>query len=352
MERLAREAPEYRPEPDSDDATTKPVLHLRYGFNATAAQPIGTIVEGWLHAGSVTLIYGPPKSGKSFLVTDLALSDPRETGDEWMGHAIIRPGPSALCRLRGSRRVLEAARPQPPKTRGWDRDSFPAGLHPGNRTPYADPRRCARHDLCAGPVLDPRRLADAKQRGLDPVGIVIDTVFRSFGAGNVNASPDMNVYLACIAVLTDQGYAVALVHHEIKAGGTPAGSVSLIGGADTIVHVWRETETGERRFWQVEMAKDDAETEPRAFTLDVMPIGLDPDGRHASSCVIRDGGAAPDATAKKKRGRPPSDNSEAAILAGPRSTTNCATCWPIRARARTSPFTPKQRQSGPSAGPD
>src|SRR5262249_4527723 len=131
------------------------------------------------------------------------------------------------------------------------------------------------------------------------------TVFRSFGAGNVNLSPDMNVYLAAIATLTDEGYAVALVHHEIKAGGTPAGSVSLIGGADNIIHVWRKDDDGAVRYWQVEMAKDDAETEPRAFALEVVPIGNDPDGRPASSCVIRDEGAAPDAK-NKKRGRPPS----------------------------------------------
>jgi hypothetical protein len=124
----------------------------------------------------------------------------------------------------------------------------------------------------------------------------------------------MNVYLASVAILTDQGYAAALVHHEIKSGGTPAGSVSLIGGADTIVHVWREAGNSQRRFWQVEMAKDDAETEPRAFSLEVVPIGLDPDGRPASSCVVRDGGSAPEA-AVKKRGRPSSDNSAVASLA-------------------------------------
>jgi AAA domain len=67
-------------------------------------------------------------------------------------------------------------------------------------------------------------LAEARARGFEPVAIVIDTVFRSFGSGNVNASPDMNAYLACIAVLTDAGHVVGLVHHEIKSGGTPAGS--------------------------------------------------------------------------------------------------------------------------------
>jgi hypothetical protein len=79
--------------------------------------------------------------------------------------------------------------------------------------------------------------------------------------------------------------------------------------------VWREAQDSQRRFWHVEMAKDDAETAPRAFTLEVVPIGLDPDGRPAASCVVRDEGAAPEAKCEKKRGRPPSENSDAAILA-------------------------------------
>ena len=58
---------------------------------------------------------------------------------------------------------------------------------------------------------------EAKARRLNPVAIIIDTVFRCFGEGNVNASPDMNVYLAAIAMLTDQGYA-ALAPPRDQAG--------------------------------------------------------------------------------------------------------------------------------------
>ena len=76
----------------------KPALTLRYGFDTTTAQPLGTVVEGILHAGSVSLIYGPPKSGKSFLVTDLALSIAAEELD-WMGHDIVTTRTGACRRL-------------------------------------------------------------------------------------------------------------------------------------------------------------------------------------------------------------------------------------------------------------
>lgn len=289
-------------------------LRLRYGFDATQAEPLGTIVEGLLHAGSLTLAYGPPKSGKSFLLTSIALAIADTTQNGWMGHAIVQHGPALYVACEGHagfwKRLVAAAR-----ERGWDHNSFPQGFILATGRPTLIKVDNTGQHYAPDPSEILAALDDTEQRGLRPVAVIIDTVFRSFGAGNVNASQDMNIYLAAIAKVTDQGYAVVLVHHEIKSGGTPAGSVSLIGGADTIVHVWRDNESRTRRFWQVEMAKDDAETEPRAFNLEVVQIGLDPDGRQASSAVIRDDGPAPNASAKKHRGRPASEGSAEAILA-------------------------------------
>jgi hypothetical protein len=290
----------------------KPALRLRFGFEATVAEPLGTVVEGMLHAGSVTLVYGPPKSGKSFLVTDLALSIP--AGEpEWMGHKIVKPGPVLYVACEGHsgfwKRTTAAA-----GARGWNHATFPKGFILATGRPTLIKADLLGHTYAPDPSSILTALEDCARHGLKPVAIVIDTVFRSIGVGNINLSPDANAYLSCIASLTDRGYAVALVHHEIKSGGTPAGNVSLIGGSDDIIHVWRESEDSAVRFWQIEMAKDDAETEPRSFTLETVQLGLDLDGQPASSCIIRDGGAAPGA-GQKKRGRPPSDNSEAAILA-------------------------------------
>jgi AAA domain len=315
LERLAAKTPVSEPRRQKPPGRAEPgALHLRYGFEATVPQPLGTIVEGLLHARSVTLFYGPPKSGKSFLVTNLALAVTATDQPDWMGHSIIRPGPVLYVACEGHsgfwKRLDAEAR-----ERGWDCNTFPARFILATGRPMlikVDERGL---HYAPDPSSIQNALANAAKRGFKPVAIVIDTVFRSFGMGNVNASADMNVYLTCIASLTDDSYAVALVHHEIKSGGTPAGSVSLIGGADNVVHVWRETETSERRFWQVEMAKDDAETEPRAFALEPVPVGQDTDGRPAVSCVIRDQGKAPDATSKKIRGRPPSRDSDSAIMA-------------------------------------
>jgi hypothetical protein len=285
-------------------------LELLYGLAALTPRPLHTIVKGVFHGGSVTLVYGPPKSGKSFITTDLFLAIADEIRSDWMDHKIIRHGPVLYIACEGHAgywKRLAAYK----KTQGRFPQNFilaigrPRLLKVDENGMYFAPDPSA--------ILE--ALEDAKAHGMDPAGIAIDTVFRSFGAGNVNASPDMNVYLECIAKLTDAGYAVALVHHEIKSGGTPAGSVALLGGADNIIHVWRKEETDEQRFWQVEYAKDDAETKPRAFTLKLVELGRDlEEGEAASSLVVEDGGSAPDATPKRKRGRPAADDSDAAIL--------------------------------------
>jgi hypothetical protein len=318
-------------------------LRLRYGFDATAAQPIGTIVEGLLHAGSVTLIYGPPKSGKSFLATDLALAVTAELPD-WMGHRIVRPGPVLCVACEGHagiwKRLAAAA-----QERRWDEATFPKGFILATGRPKVIRMDANGMHFAPDPSAILAALDDAKQRGMKPVAIVIDTVFRSFGEGNVNASPDMNVYLAAVAVLTDQGYAVALVHHEIKSGGTPAGSVSLIGGADTIIHVWRKDETSDR--WPRTTPRPRPAPSPWKWSRSAWTRMGDPP-RPASSMTgaprptLRPGRNEDDSRPRPAP-KPPSRGS---------STSSYATCWRTRVRARTSLSTPMHRQSGPSAGPD
>ncbi len=237
-------------------------LVRHYGWEATVPVPAGTIVRGLLHAGSLTLFYGPPKSGKSFLATDLCLAVVDDAVKEWMGHPILHHGPVLYVACEGHagfwKRLRAAA-----QVREWDSYSFPTRFilatgrpalicfDSGVRAwvPHAD-------DIMAA-------IKEAVAADLKPVAIVIDTVFRSFGGGNVNASDHMNAYLAALGEILDLKIAVAAIHHEIKSGGTPAGSVTLTGGADTIVHV-EKVENGQHR-WRVEAAKDDAETDYRKF---------------------------------------------------------------------------------------
>lgn len=266
-----------------------------WGPDAARPQPMGTIVKGLIHAASLTLVYGPPKSGKSFWLTSLSLAIAGHQS-EWMGRHITHPGPVLYIACEGHagfwKRLLAA---------GSIPDEFglitcrPV-LITLDRRNYAFPHP---DEILA-------TLDDLRQSGLEqPVLVCIDTVFRSFGSGNVNQSDHMNAYLAAVSQIMDRGIAVALVHHEVKAGGSPVGSVALMAAADTIVAT--KNGDGNLHSWEVEMAKDDAQTRARKFTLEVVEVGVDEFGDPITSCVMTDQGEEDAAKPKRKAGRPKKD---------------------------------------------
>jgi hypothetical protein len=263
--------------------TSQAALTLRFGWDAAQPRPMGTIIRGLLHRGSLTLFYGPPKSGKSFLVTGAFLAIAADD-KEWMGHPIVRSGPVLYVACEGHagfwKRLRAAA-----MSRGWNGNTFPKNFVLATGRPHLIRLNDKTHAAAPCPDDVLAAVAQAKAKGYSPIAVAIDTVFRSIGAGNVNASDHMNAYLAALATITDQDIALAAVHHETKAGGTPAGSVTLIGGADTIVAT-TNLDDGTHS-WHVEAAKDDAVTEPRKFRLSVInKVGTDPDGEEVSSCFV------------------------------------------------------------------
>ena len=99
----------------------------------------------------------------------------------------------------------------------------------------------------------------------------IDKVFRSMGAGDVSDPVSMGAHIEALMIITAMGIAVVVVHHEIKSGGTYAGSVALGDASDTIVRT--ETVERSRKSFAIGAAKDDAEADPRAFDLEPTPVG-------------------------------------------------------------------------------
>jgi hypothetical protein len=135
----------------------------------------------------------------------------------------------------------------------------------------------------------------------EPILVVIDTVFRSFGGGDVNKSADMNAYVSSAQTIADRGIAVMLVHHANKGNNLPSGSIALMGAADTLIAVERDKDA-EERTWQIEEAKDGAETGPRLFRLEVVDDIPDAFGETVSSCRVVDDGMKPAKEPQPRRG--------------------------------------------------
>jgi hypothetical protein len=294
------------------------VLELRFGEEALVA-PLhqDTVVRGVLHRGSITVIYGPPKSAKSFLASDLAMAVTDEQRERWMEHRIMQHGVVLYVACEGHggywkrlRAMLNVDQRMPDRfvlAKGRPKlimDDSGRGYH---WIPHPD-------DITKGIKRVHARL------GQFPILVVIDTVFRSFGGANVNDSSHMNQYIAAAQEIADNGadtgdncnantrIAVALVHHSTKSGNTPAGSISLMGAADTLIAVRKAD--ADARVWEVEEAKDDAETPPREFVLKVVEGIADAFGDYVSSCKVVDRGvwvqkAKPSRKLAAKEPKPP-----------------------------------------------
>ncbi len=135
-------------------------------------------------------------------------------------------------------------------------------------------------------------IADIKEQTADaPVAVVIDTLNRSL-AGSESSDEDMAAYIkAADAVREGFGCAVIIVHHCGVDGNRPRGHTSLSGAADAQIAVSRNKINN--ILATVEWMKDGAEGDVITSRLEIVDLGLDPDGDQITSCVVVPVEAAP-----------------------------------------------------------
>jgi hypothetical protein len=258
------------------------------------------LVKGLMGAGELSVTYGAPKTGKSFLLTSMALAV--ACGDpDWFGHRIKRRGLVIYCTMEGSGGFPNRLAAWANKTEQRVPDMFayvPVRLRFLGDPPGPLHRR---RKVIAEDISRLQRLvAELEGRiGQPCVLLVIDTVARAMTGRDENSTQDMGEFVdACAELQTLPSRPhVALVHHESK-GGTMRGSGALTGAGDTMIRVQR-LEDGSRQ-WAVELSKDDADGEDHAFDLELVTLGQDDDGDDITSCVITDQGTPAKPAAKAK----------------------------------------------------
>lgn len=254
-----------------------------------AALPVAEYrIKHVLPAAGVAVIYGAPKSGKTFLVLDAAGAITE--GRDWFGHR-ARICPVVYVGLEGqaglAQRWVAYARIKA-QSRQAELRFITAPwsiLATGDLVELADAVRAAG---CAGGV------------------VIVDTLNAASPGADENSSVDMGRIIDGAKQLQREvGGLIWLVHHSGKdAGRGLRGHSSLTGAVDAIIEVTRD-ESGERREWRVERAKDGPESDPWPFTLSVVELGEDEDGDPITSCVVEPKERTED---QVKRNRPPSGN--------------------------------------------
>lgn len=129
--------------------------------------------------------------------------------------------------------------------------------------------------------------------------IVLDTLARTFGEGDESVTRDMSGFVASVDKLREgTGAHVAVIHHGTKEGGSSRGSGALMGAADLIVKVSKGAE-GEPNAAKVEGAKDDADGDVLPFRLRLVDLAPGPDGEPRRTCIAAEADSEAD-TARRK----------------------------------------------------
>jgi hypothetical protein len=233
------------------------------------------LVKGLIPRVGVTVLWGPPKCGKSFWGFDLLVHV--ALGWKYRERRVDQ-GPVIYCAFEGQTGI--EARVAAFRQR-FLRD------HQGDIPFFLEP-------VTLNLVRDHRALIAAIKRQLGdkrPVAIALDTLNRSI-QGSESSDEDMTAYIAAADALRDTfDCAVLIVHHCGVDGTRPRGHTSLTGAADAQLAVKRDA--ANNIIVTVEWMKDGAEGEIIASALEVETVGTDEDGEPITSCVIVSATAQP-----------------------------------------------------------
>jgi hypothetical protein len=251
------------------------------------------LIKGVLTRGERSLCAGPSMSGKSFAITDMALSVAR--GVPYLGRKVRRGlvvyqagegGRGLKKRLRAYRQHHEV---QPDEDLPFVLLTSPVDLYAND----ADTSALIKE-------IDGWAAVYKQSHGLDLELVVIDTLSAATPGANENASEDMSKVLArCARLAAKLRCHVMLVHHLNAAGSKPRGHSSLFANIENAIEIVPTEKTvsgGYRadgseihrkvRSARITKQKDGEDGLAWEFTLKQVVLGKDLDGDPITSCVI------------------------------------------------------------------
>jgi AAA domain len=241
-------------------------------------------VKGFLPRTGLAVIWGPPKSGKSFFVFDLLMHV--ALGWDYRDHR-VRPGPVVYVCLEGGRAFRKRSEAfRQAKLKG---DENPPFFFVTNALSLAAD--------CKALIGDIRRQVGEAV----PAVVCVDTLNRSL-KGSQSSDEDMAAYIKAADAIRDAfDCLVVIVHHCGHDGERPRGHSSLMGALDVQIAVRRDAESNV--VVELELAKDGETGLVFVSRLEKFEIGRDEDDDPVTSCVVREVTDAAAKVAFKKPGK-------------------------------------------------
>jgi hypothetical protein len=266
------------------DTPTKPLrIKLVHFDDIELGKDRRYLVKGLIPYPGLSVIWGPPKSGKSFWTFDLVMRVALDW--EYRGRR-VHHGPVVYCCFEGQSGIkarVEAFRQQFLCEQAEDVPFYLQTMTLNLFKDYVELVAVIRETLGV----------------VKPVAVVLDTLNRSL-AGSESSDTDMTNYIRAADAIRDAfDCSVLIVHHCGINDSRPRGHTSLTGAADAQLAVKKDG--GGNHFVTVEFMKDGTDGDEIAFQLPQVEVGIDEDGEPITSCVVAESDATKAKSTKKGR---------------------------------------------------
>ena len=225
------------------------------------------LIKGLVPRGGLTVIWGPPKCGKSFWAFDLLMHV--ALGWQYRGRK-VRTGPVVYVAAEGASGFLARIEAFKQAKIAEDAGKVPFYLIPDR------PNLTEEYDALIEQIR-------AGLGELAPEVIALDTLNRTM-TGSESSDQDMTQYIAAADALRAAfNCSVIIVHHCGHDQTRPRGHTALMGACDCQIAVKRGHGFVTA---SVEFMKDGPEGDTVAFSLKPIDVGTDDDGDAITSCVV------------------------------------------------------------------
>lgn len=209
-------------------------------------------LERFIQEDSLSIVYGPPKTGKTFLCVEWA--NRLALGTEWLGHRVL-PARVLYASAEGNKSLGMRTR----ALRAHHKLPVPENLRwlPGVTQLYyqGDKRPQPQQELILA------------INEFQPHVVFFDTLARHTPGGDVASNQDMSkVVQVADEIRAGFGCSVVFVHHTRKDGGDYLGATALYGAADAMIQLEPSDTRGKFELHVISKELDDY-TPPWTFEL-------------------------------------------------------------------------------------
>lgn len=249
----------------------KPALFVDVGDLIDNLKPIDWLVEDYVEKDSLSLIFSPPSSGKSFVLVDIACCV--ATGTPWHGRP-VQKGPVFYIAGEGHNGMAR-------RFAAWQKHY---GVSLKGAGIYKSQRAVSIYSEDAARDLYETVREMSELHGVLPALIIIDTVARNFGEGDENSTEDMGKFITHLDtyIRLPFGCNVFLAHHSGHNMERARGSSALKAALDSEYQVAKDGPV----LQLIPTKMKDAELPPElTFRLTMVDLG-EIDGKPMNSAIL------------------------------------------------------------------